>query len=77
MSYEKLYTKPDLVPPQKSGMRMASIYALLPDNLYVKVITPDGERYSLWINEFQPVTINYVLEVLALDRKKCAFHVLG
>lgn len=56
---------------------MASIYALLPDNLYVKVITPDGERYSLWINEFQPVTINYVLEVLALDRKKCAFHVLG
>lgn len=77
MSYEKLYTKPDLAPPQKSGMRMASIYALLPDNLYVKVITQDGERYGLWVNEFHPVTINYVLEALNLDRKKCVFHVLG
>ncbi|MCG6371980.1 hypothetical protein K6U27_04620 [Vibrio fluvialis] len=76
MTYEKLYTKMELAPPQKSGMRLASVYAQLPHNLCVKVITKDGERYSIWVSDFHPVTINYVLEVLNLDRKQCAFHVL-
>lgn len=59
---QKIYTKSELAPPQSSGMKAVSLYALLPEDLYVKVTTSE-ETVRCFVSD--PMALDYVKQLMS------------
>lgn len=58
---QKIYTKSELAPPQSSGMKAVSLYAQVPEDLYVKVTTSE-DTVRCFVND--PMALNYVKQLM-------------